>query len=117
MPILIGVSPWAYERIGGENKVDTPTAAPALTIVRRSNGVKRNLFFIAILLHGVASTCHLLELLKEAERIKRASPTPVPSWLPCRLCYCEAARARKMKLKPERGFVPTRSCRHFTLNG
>src|SRR6185312_8652412 len=35
MPILIGLSPWAKLRIGGENTAEPASAAPALTIPRR----------------------------------------------------------------------------------
>src|SRR5689334_14485989 len=35
MPILIGVSPWANDRIGGENSGAAPSAAPACTRRRR----------------------------------------------------------------------------------
>src|SRR5665213_1345625 len=44
MPILIGVSPCAKLRMGGENSVDALSVAPVLMIVRRSNGVVRKLF-------------------------------------------------------------------------
>jgi hypothetical protein len=50
MPILIGVSPWAKVRIGGELSVYAASAAPACTTRRRLNllaGICRHLPLVA----------------------------------------------------------------------